>query len=160
MLRCLRQAVEIESPTHCQPAVNRLARFFGREFQRLGARVRLLPHPTAGSAVIAEFSQRRAASAPLNRKPLLVLGHLDTVWDVGTLRRMPFKMSRGRAYGPGILDMKSGLVCGLWAMAALQATGQVPFAPVRFFLNADEETGSGSFSFPNWSSKTSGKRVC
>ena len=145
MLHCLRQAVEIESPTHCKPAVDRLARFFGREFQRLGARVRLLPHPTAGSAVIAEFSRRRAASAPLHCKPLLVLGHLDTVWDVGTLRRMPFRIARGRAYGPGILDMKSGLVCGLWAMAALKATGLVPFVPVRFFLNTDEETGSHAF---------------
>jgi glutamate carboxypeptidase len=75
----------------------------------------------------------------------LLLGHLDTVWDIGTLRRMPFRIRDGRAYGPGVYDMKSGIVCGLWAVRALQALGIQPASPVRFFLNSDEETASVAF---------------
>jgi glutamate carboxypeptidase len=102
--------------------------------------VRLLRHGTAGSAVVAEFwGQTR------RERPILLLGHLDTVWDVGTLADMPFRVRGGRAYGPGIFDMKSGLVCGLWAVQALEALKITPPGPVSFFLNADEEVSSLAF---------------
>ncbi len=140
LLRCLRQAVEIESPTHSKPDVDRLASFFADEFSRDRARVRLLTHSKAGSALCAEFWSARRGG-----KPILILGHLDTVWGVGTLARMPFRIRRGRAYGPGILDMKSGLVCGLWAIRALRALKITPSSPVRFFLNSDEEVSSLAF---------------
>lgn len=140
LLRCLRQAVEIESPSQNKAAVDCLANFFAQEFKKRGAQVRLLSHATAGSAVVAEFwGQAR------RRQPILLLGHLDTVWDVGTLAEMPFRVRRGRAYGPGIYDMKSGLVCGLWAVRALEAFKITPPGPVRFFLNADEEVSSIAF---------------
>ncbi len=144
MLRCLRRAVEIESPTNSKAQVDRMAAFFARELRRLGGRVRLLGHRSAGSSVWAEFwGGRRAARK--GQRPILLLGHLDTVWDVGTLARMPFRIRNGRAYGPGILDMKSGLVCGLSAIGALQALRMTPQSPVRFFLNSDEETASRAF---------------
>jgi glutamate carboxypeptidase len=140
LLGCLRRAVEIESPTSSKAGVDRLASYLAREFKRRGAKVHVLSHATAGSSVLAEFwGQQRG------RKPILILGHLDTVWDVGTLEQMPFRIRKGRAYGPGILDMKSGLVCGLWAVRALQALKIVPASPVRFFLNSDEETASLAF---------------
>ena len=78
-------------------------------------------------------------------KPILLLGHLDTVWEIGTLAEMPFQVREGRAYGPGIYDMKSGIVCGLWAVQALAALKITPPGPVRFFLNADEEVSSIAF---------------
>lgn len=140
MLICLRQAVEIESPTQSKAAVDRLAGFFVRELTRLRGRVRVLDHPSAGSGVIAEFWPQTRSE-----KPILLLGHLDTVWDVGTLARMPFRIRKGRAYGPGILDMKSGLICGLWAIRALRALKISPPSPVRFFLNSDEEVSSLAF---------------
>jgi glutamate carboxypeptidase len=143
MLACLEEAVKIESPTHSKPHVDRLARFFAGKFRELGGRVRLLRHPSAGSAVCAEFWTRPGTKR--GAKPILILGHLDTVWDVGTLRRMRFRVARGRAYGPGIFDMKSGIVCGLWAVRALRAVGIEPGRPVRFFLNSDEETSSVAF---------------
>ncbi|MBZ5544415.1 MAG: M20 family metallopeptidase [Acidobacteriia bacterium] len=143
MLACLEEAVKIESPTHSKPHVDRLARFFARKFREQGGKVRLLEHPAAGSAVGAEFWSR--AGGRRRPKALLILGHLDTVWDAGTLRRMPFRIARGRAYGPGIFDMKSGLVCGLWAVRALRAQGIEPGRPVRFFLNSDEEASSVAF---------------
>jgi len=140
MMRCLRRAVEIESPTHFKPGVDRLAKFFAREFKRLKGKVRILAHPSAGSSLWVEFwGQNRG------RKPILLLGHLDTVWDVGTLKHMPFRVRSSRAYGPGIYDMKSGIVCGLWAIRALQALGIQPLSPVRVFLNSDEEVASVAF---------------
>jgi glutamate carboxypeptidase len=140
MLGCLEAAVKIESPTSSQPHVDRMARFCAGKFRELGGKVRILRHPTAGSGVIAEFWGDLRP-----RKPLLILGHLDTVWDAGTLAEMPFRVRAGRAYGPGIFDMKSGIVCGLWAIRALRETRITPARPIRVFLNSDEETSSLAF---------------
>ena len=157
MLRCLQQAVEIESPSQSKPDVDRMARFFAREFKRCHGKVRILDHKKAGSAVLADFfapaGKRSTGKGPVrkgparkgNDKPIMLLGHLDTVWDRGTLARMPFRIRGGRAYGPGILDMKSGIVCGLWAIRALQALNLRPHSPVHFFLNSDEEVSSLAF---------------
>jgi glutamate carboxypeptidase len=140
MLRCLQQAVEIESPSGSKVNVDRIAAFFAREFKRHRGKVRVLPHPSAGAAVCAEFW-----GGIRGLKPVLLLGHHDTVWDLGTIKKMPFRVLKGRAFGPGVLDMKSGLVCGLWAIRALQAFGVEPQSPVRFFLNPDEEVSSVAF---------------
>ena len=140
LLACLEAAVKIESPTSSKPHVDRMARFFAARCREAGGKAHLLSHPTAGAAVVAEFW-----SKPGPAKPLLILGHLDTVWDVGTLEKMPFRVRAGRAYGPGVFDMKSGMVCGLWAIRALRACGISPPGPVRFFLNSDEETASLAF---------------
>jgi glutamate carboxypeptidase len=140
LVGCLRQAVEIESPSQNPAAIRRMAHFFAREFQHRGGQAKLLNHPTAGSALMAEFWPERRGS-----KPILLLGHLDTVWEIGTLAEMPYRVEEGRAYGPGIYDMKSGIVCGLWAVQALAAQNVTPPGPVRFFLNADEEVSSIAF---------------
>jgi glutamate carboxypeptidase len=142
LMRCLRKAVEMESPSRSKPHVDAMAKFFAGEFRRAGAKVKVLPHPTAGSAVLAEIwgGGRRKG-----KRPVLVLGHLDTVWDVGTLKRMPFRTSEGLAYGPGIFDMKAGIVLGLWAVRALRACRVTPGGPVRFLLTPDEEVSSLAF---------------
>jgi glutamate carboxypeptidase len=140
LVHCLRQAVEIESPSLNPAAIDRMANFFAAELSKRGAKVQLLSHATAGSALVAEFWGGAGG-----RKPLLLLGHLDTVWEIGTLAEMPFQVREGRAYGPGIYDMKSGIVCGLWAVQALTAMKITPPGPVRFFLNADEEVSSMAF---------------
>ncbi len=140
LVECLRKAVEIESPPNSKAGVDRLARFFAGELRRLKGKVRILGHPTAGSGLWAEFWGDRRG-----RKPLLLLGHLDTVWELGTLARMPFQTRHGRAYGPGVFDMKSGIVCALWAIRALQAHEVKPSSPVRLFLNSDEEVSSIAF---------------
>jgi glutamate carboxypeptidase len=142
MLRCLRQAVEIESPSRSKPHVDRMAEFFAQEFREAGVKVRILPHRTAGSAVQAEFW---GAPPGKGKKPILILGHLDTVWDVGTLKRMPYRVTGGLAYGPGIFDMKAGIVLALWAVRALQSCGVTPAGPVRFLLTPDEEISSLAF---------------
>ena len=136
---CLERAVRIESPSHDKTAIDRMAAFFAQEFERRGGKVRLLDNP-AGSAVLVEFWGGASA-----KKPVLLLGHLDTVWETGTLAQMPVRIAEGRMYGPGVYDMKSGIVCGLWAIECLAALGITPPGPVRFFLNADEEVSSVAF---------------
>ncbi|HET7841532.1 MAG TPA: M20 family metallopeptidase, partial [Terriglobia bacterium] len=140
MMRCLKKAVEIESPSNSKPHVDRVAKFFAEEFKRAGAKVSVLPHATAGSAVAAEFWPEAGKT-----KPILLLGHLDTVWDAGTLKRMPFKVVKGCAYGPGVMDMKAGIVIGLWAVRALQALQTTPRSAVQFLLTPDEEISSMAF---------------
>ncbi|HEY6293154.1 MAG TPA: M20 family metallopeptidase [Terriglobia bacterium] len=151
LLDCLRRAVEIESPSGAKASIDAMARFFAWEFSAAGAKsAALLDHPAAGAAVVAEFpatelhapGQRRREQAA---KPVLLLGHHDTVWEIGTLAAMPYKLRAGRAYGPGIFDMKSGIVCALWAMKALQALSVPRPRPVRVFLNPDEEVSSRAF---------------
>ncbi|MGD0125429.1 MAG: M20 family metallopeptidase [Terriglobia bacterium] len=140
MLDCLRQTVEIESPSDSKPGVDRLAAFFAKEFKRCKGQVQLLKHPSAGSALKAAFWPGKR-----KQKPILLLGHLDTVWELGTLAQMPYRVRGRQAFGPGILDMKSGIVIGLWAIRALEAFEISPSGPVHFFLNSDEEVSSVAF---------------
>ena len=73
-----------------------------------------------------------------------MLGHLDTVYALGTLRHMPYRVARGRAFGPGIFDMKGGLVIALFAVDALARAGWQPRRRVVFLWTSDEETGSAT----------------
>jgi glutamate carboxypeptidase len=145
LLRCLRRAVRIESPSGDRSAIDRMAGFFAGEFRAAGAQASLVAHRTAGAAVLAEFPPTIRDAKLTDARPILLLGHHDTVWSVGTLRFMPFRVSAGRAYGPGVLDMKSGIVCALWALRALRALRIPRPRPVRIFLNPDEELQSRAF---------------
>ena len=138
MVRLLRALVELESPTTEPPAVARLARFLAGEWRRRGARVRLLPQAKHGPILRAELSLGRGRP----RGQLLVLGHLDTVYPLGWLRRAPFRLRAGRAYGPGTVDMKSGLVQALFAVDVLRELNQAPAKKLVFLFTSDEETGS------------------
>jgi glutamate carboxypeptidase len=73
---------------------------------------------------------------------VLLIGHVDTVFPDGETQRRPFTITNGRAHGPGVLDMKSGLLVGLYALRLLQEAGEAPFAELTFTLNSDEEIGS------------------
>jgi glutamate carboxypeptidase len=121
----LRELVEIESPTYT-PGVRRVAERFGDELERLGADVTLLE----GNHLVAELAGDGA--------PLLLSGHADTVWPVGTLETMPFRVDGDRAYGPGTYDMKGCLVV---LLEAIRLAGNECRA-LRVFLTADEEMGS------------------
>src|SRR5208282_2357233 len=76
-----------------------------------------------------------------NRRPLLLLGHLDTVWPMRTLGRMPFRKKAGRIWGPGVLDMKAGVAMALTALAILKGRNLLT-RPVILLLNSEEEIGS------------------
>jgi len=140
MMRLLAQFVRAESPSFDKAAVDRFGRIVASEWKKRGAAVTLLHQRERGDLVRAEWRPRVNRTAD----QILVLGHLDTVYEIGTITRMPFRVSRGRAWGPGTFDMKGGLVIALYAMDALAAVGCLPEKRVAFLWTSDEEIGSES----------------
>jgi glutamate carboxypeptidase len=137
MLEVLARFVGAESPTDAKAAVDRFGRIVGSEWRKLGASVQVLHQQRQGDHLRVTWP----AQNPRSRQ-ILVLGHLDTVHALGTLRHMPYRVARGRAFGPGIFDMKGGLVIALFAVDALARAGWEPGRPVVFLWTSDEETGS------------------
>jgi glutamate carboxypeptidase len=144
MLRLLKRFVLCESPTDSKPAVDRFGRLVAAEWEKRGAKIEFRPQKRAGNHVRvawpAIFAHRAGISARAGQ--ILVLGHLDTVYDLGTIKRMAFHVSRGRAFGPGVFDMKGGLVIALFAAEALAHAAWLPRRRVVFLWTSDEETGS------------------
>src|SRR5437016_2838903 len=120
-----RELVEIESPTGCSEGLRAVAKRVAAELE-----------PHGGKATFTGDHLR--VDLPGEGAPLLLLGHVDTVWEVGTLDEMPFRVENGRAYGPGAYDMKAGLVV---LLEAVRGAGRRRRA-LRVFLTADEEIGS------------------
>jgi glutamate carboxypeptidase len=136
MLEMIADLVGVESPTEDRMAVNRCVRLLEKWIRVSGGKSKRSRQRTAGDLLLGRFGPVRSTT-----KPLMLLGHLDTVWPLGTLRKMPFRLRAGRAWGPGVLDMKTGVVMGLMALRILAEAGHLS-RPVIFLLNSDEETGS------------------
>lgn len=134
MMSLLKKLVEIESPTYEKAAVNRLGAVVAREASKLGASIEIIPKKTVGDQVIARWG-----SGPGG---FFLVGHIDTVFPLGTLGLMPFYAQGDKAFGPGVLDMKAGIVIMLQSIAILQEMGQMPTRPITMFFNTDEEMGS------------------
>jgi glutamate carboxypeptidase len=132
--------VRTESPSFDKAAVDRLGRTVAAEWKHRGARISFIRQRKLGHHVRAEW---HPGGGP-TKGQILVLGHLDTVYQAGTISRMPFRISRGRARGPGVLDMKGGLVIALFAVDALVGADYLPNKRVVFLWTSDEEIGSGT----------------
>lgn len=130
-----RQLVELESPSHDKRAVNRAVNHTAELCEHIGGQVQLHEHSDFGNSLQARFGTSIAA------EPVLVLGHLDTVWDTGSLQSMPWRTEGDRIYGPGLLDMKMGVAMALEAVEMLQALDALT-RPVVLLLHGDEEVGS------------------
>ncbi len=143
MVRTLGKFVSCESPSHDKSAVDRFGKIVANEWRHRGAIVRFVANSYRANHVRAELclGQGRAPE-----RQIMVLGHLDTVYPVGTLAKMPFRISGGRAWGPGTFDMKGGLVLALFAVDALKAVRIMPAKKLIFLWNSDEEIGSESSS--------------
>jgi glutamate carboxypeptidase len=140
MLKLLGEFVRCESPSHVKSAVDECAAMVAREWQRRGAKVRILRQGQRGNHVRAEnWDGVGRASGQI-----MVLGHTDTVYPLGTLAKMPFRVGQGRAWGPGTFDMKGGIVLALFAVDALRALGVQPTKRLVFLWTSDEEIGSES----------------
>jgi acetylornithine deacetylase/succinyl-diaminopimelate desuccinylase-like protein len=113
MVGLLRDLIEIESPSTEPEAVAVLAQRLAREMDGLGLTVDLVPVPASGPVLRA-----RSASLEPGVRPVMVLGHLDTVWPLGTLALRPVRIEGDRLHGPGSYDMKAGLVVALFALRA------------------------------------------
>ena len=137
----LRELVERESPTEDRVAVNLAMDLVDVWASEMEARV--VRHSQSGYGDVMELWFE---AVDHDRKPLMLLGHLDTVWPIGTLDGMPWRQhpdaeGHMRLWGPGVLDMKAGVVMALAAVDAIQRNGGLP-RPVVLLVNPDEETGS------------------
>jgi glutamate carboxypeptidase len=129
--------VRLESPSTDKAAVDRCGAALASRLDALGARVERVPQAERGDHVRAAFEGEG--------RPVLLLGHFDTVWSVGQLERMPLREQNGRLHGPGIFDMKAGIAVALLAVRALrEAAGAAPVPRVVMLWTTDEEIGSGT----------------
>ena len=138
MVASTRALVEIESPSDNKAAVERLSEVVAAEFAALGGAVKVHRAKDFGNHLQVDFAGKTTG------KPVLLLGHYDTVYPLGTLASMPCREVDGKLTGPGVLDMKSGIALMLHAMAALKEWNGGPPRPVTVLLVSDEEVGSDS----------------
>jgi glutamate carboxypeptidase len=136
MVERVRVLVEHESPSTDKRAVDGLAEKVGTELERIGGAVKLHAQKEFGACVQADFE------GAIKSKPVLLLGHIDTVYELGMLKKMPWRNEGGNIFGPGVFDMKCGVVQMMYAISALkELRGGLP-RPVIVLLNSDEEVGS------------------
>jgi glutamate carboxypeptidase len=140
MIRTLESFVRAESPSTEKAAADACARLIAAEWRKRRVPVELVEQRHRGPHL-------RITWAPGKTKPqsqLLVLGHYDTVYASGTLAKMPFRTAAGRVFGPGVFDMKAGIVQALFALDAIQECGVALTKKLVFLWTSDEEIGSES----------------
>jgi glutamate carboxypeptidase len=141
IVETIKQFVEIESPSDVKHAVDRLGAVLASRFGELGGRVRLYKAEKFGNHLQVDFKPRGSRQP----KPVLLLGHMDTVHAIGTISRMKCRVGNGRVWGPGVLDMKSGIALAFHVLEALLKWGSGRLSrPVTLLLVSDEEIGSKS----------------
>jgi glutamate carboxypeptidase len=131
----VRDLVRQESPSEDRSAVNAANAMVEHIARNLGGRVKRNRQKNFGDVLELHFGSSRSS-----RKPILLLGHLDTVWPLGTLKTMPWREADGRYWGPGVLDMKAGVIMALTALSTLHELKLT--RPVTLLLNSEEEVGS------------------
>jgi glutamate carboxypeptidase len=143
MTRLLKALVAIESPSHDLASQNPVQDLLCEALNERGFQIRRISGSKSGGQLLA---------TPKNRTPgqpiQLLVGHCDTVWPIGTLKDMPIHLTDGKLHGPGVYDMKAGLVQAIFALEALQAVGETPTVTPVMYINSDEEVGSAE-SIPN-----------
>jgi glutamate carboxypeptidase len=142
----LERLVNIDCGSYTPAGVNEVATWVAADMAANGATVERRPDPQGryGDTVVGTFAGRPGAGPRL-----LLIGHMDTVFEEGTVAKRPFRMEEGIAYGPGVTDMKGGLLLGLRALSLLRqfAGGgfeRLPFESITYIANPDEEIGSPS----------------
>ena len=139
LLDLTRKLVQAESPSDAKSAVDACVVLAAAHFKQLRGRVKLHRLEDHGNVLEARFGPR--ASTRVDAKPVLLLGHLDTVWPLGTLQSMPCRVREGRLWGPGTLDMKAGVAMASTALELLMEA-RLLRREIILLLNGDEEIGS------------------
>ncbi len=134
-LRDLRQIVDMDSPTDDKAGVDAVGRVVRGWLEANGGTVETFPQAERGDHLRATWQ-----GAPESPTVVLV-GHIDTVFANGTVANRPFTVTRNHATGPGVSDMKSGILSGIYALRILRELG-VALPTVRYVINTDEEVGS------------------
>src|ERR1700737_3189632 len=140
MIDTLRRFVIAESPSLEKNYADRCCEIIAAEWRKHGAQVQRIPQKNRGHhlRIVSPSNATRVQGQ------LLVLGHYDTVYASGTLKKMPFRLTAGKAYGPGTFDMKAGIVQALFAHQALHKLNLAPNKRIVFLWTSDEEIGSDS----------------
>ena len=139
ILEEVRTLVEMESPTLDRDATTAVTTFLVPKFESIGGKVKLYPTEN-GSHLIAHIP----FNSPTASSPVMLLGHVDTVWPHDTLKMMPFRVEDNRAHGPAVFDMKGNVILMLEALRVIADQGFKTSHPVTVFLSCDEESGSAS----------------
>ncbi len=139
ILELIRELVEQETTSREEARLNQITEFVAARLQPIASSIQIVPSPNYGSHLCARLAFGHADDVP----QVLIVGHLDTVWPVGTLERLPFRLTEeGSAHGPGIFDMKSGVAVVMHALEAITTLGLKTNHPVTLVLTCDEEIGS------------------
>jgi glutamate carboxypeptidase len=136
MLALLRTLVNTDSGSYDKPGVDAVGGHIRNFLGEHGITTEVTPAEKFGDAITATVGQGGGGN-----RPILLMGHRDTVFPKGEPQRRPFKIEGDRAYGPGVADMKSGLVLNCFVLAAIKRFGGAP-APVMALFTGDEEIGS------------------
>ena len=136
-LHDLQQIVDMDSPTGDKAAVDAVGRVVWGWLEAAGGTVETFPQDTRGHHLRATW--HGATDAPR----VVLIGHIDTVFPMGTATERPFTITGNRATGPGVSDMKSGVLAGIYALRILRDLG-VSLPTVQYVINTDEEVGSGT----------------
>jgi glutamate carboxypeptidase len=138
MLGLLREAVNMDSGSYDKAGVDAVGQRFIGFFAEQGLITTVEPHERFGNAIHIRLDDK-----PTNERPIVLMGHRDTVFPKGEAARRPFRIEGSRAYGPGVVDMKAGLVLNAFVLAAFKRFGGAP-APLAGLITSDEEIASPS----------------
>jgi glutamate carboxypeptidase len=139
ILQSIRELVERETKSREESRLNEIASFISGQLREIGGQVELIPQNGYGTHLRARFDFGHDRM----EQGVLVVGHLDTVWPVGSLKRLPFRVTpEGRAHGPGIFDMKSGVAILVESLRTIVSQRLATKRPVTLLLTCDEEIGS------------------
>ncbi|MEW6455139.1 MAG: M20 family metallopeptidase [Acidobacteriota bacterium] len=130
----LREIVTLESPSTDKKAVNRCSAFVVENLKESGAKIKKFKQKKSGDYFLAEIGK--------GERKILVLTHVDTVWRVGKISEMPFKIEKDRIFGPGVFDMKGGITMFVFALKAINELKLKPKSKIMLFINSEEEISS------------------
>lgn len=134
-LKTLGKVVEAESPSHeSKPKSDECADILQELFEDVGFRIERIPQEMCGDDIYGEIGDGDNIA--------IIIGHYDTVYPIGTIERMPWKVVGDKAYGPGVLDMKGGIIMAYYGIKALEDLGLMPKGKFGIYLNGNEESGS------------------
>ncbi|WPC40418.1 M20 family metallopeptidase [Clostridium sp. JS66] len=134
MLCLLKELVNTESDTRNKDSVDNLAQKLKEILSRIGMNTRIVEYKNSGNSIVAESGSNKC------KKGVILSGHMDTVFKKGTLENMPFKIENDKIYGPGVLDMKGGIIIAIYVIKALNSIGYNE-RPIKVIISGDEETG-------------------
>ena len=137
MLLLIEKLVNIDSGSHNKTGIDKIGEILSEEYEKLGFKIEVVKEENNGDNLLIQHMDSEGTN-------LIAVAHMDTVFKDGTASVRPFKIEGKRAYGPGVIDMKSSQVALLYALKALKENDKQSFKDVRIVLNSDEEIGSGT----------------